>query len=42
MHEKEEKEGEYYLKVVVPEVVGLGQVLLPNQDNMVVHETHLY
>ena len=42
MYEKEESEGKYYLKVVVPVVVGLGQVLLLNQDNVVVHETHLY
>jgi len=42
MHKKEEREGKYYLKVVVPVVVGLGQELLPNQDNMVVYETHLY
>ena len=42
MHEKEEREGKYYLKVVVPVVVGLGQALLPNQDNVVVHGTHFY
>ena len=42
MHEKEEREGKYYLMVVVPVVGWLGQALLPNQDNMVVHGTHLY
>jgi len=42
MHEKEEREEKYYLKVVVPVVVGLGQALLPNQENVMVHETHLY
>jgi len=42
MHEKEGREGKCYLKVVVPVVVGLGQVLLPNQDNVVVYGTHLY
>ena len=36
---KEENEGKYYLKVVIPVVIGLGQALLPNQDNMVVHRT---
>ena len=35
---KEEREGKYYLKVVVLVVVGLGQALLPNQDNVVVTE----
>jgi len=29
MHEKEEREGKYYLKVVVPVVVRLNQALLP-------------
>ena len=33
MHEKEEREEKYYLKVMVPVVVGLGQALLPDQDN---------
>jgi len=42
MHEKEESEEKYYLKVVVPVVVRLDQALLPNQDNVVVHITHLY
>ena len=40
--EKEERERKCYIKVVVPVVIRLGQVLLPNQDNVVVHETHLY
>jgi len=37
MYEKEEREGKCYFKVMVPVVVGLGQALLPNQDNVVVH-----
>ena len=36
MHEKEEREENCYLKVVVPVVVGLGQALVLNQDNVVV------
>ena len=42
MHEKKEREEKYYLKVMVPVVVGLGQALLPNQNNVMVHGTHLY
>jgi len=42
MHEKEEMGGKYYLKAIVSVVVGLGQALLPNQDNVVVHGTHLF
>ena len=32
MHEKEERKGKYYLKVMVPMGVRLGQSLLPNQE----------
>ena len=39
---KKEMEWKCYYKVVVPVVVGLGQALLPNQDNVVVHGTPLY
>jgi len=41
MKKKKGKEN-YYLKVAVPVVIGLDQALLPNQDNVVVHRTHLY
>ena len=37
MHEKEEREGKYYFKVVVLVVVGLGQALLSNHDNVMVY-----
>ena len=36
---KKEREGKYYLKVVVSVVVGLGQALLPSQGNVVAHGT---
>ena len=42
MHEKEEKKEKCYLKMVVPVVVGWGQALLPNQNNVVIHGTYLY
>ena len=42
VHEKEEREEKYYLKVVIPVVIGLDQALLSNQDNVVVSGTHLY
>ena len=38
MYEKEEREGKYYLMVVVLVVVELRQALLPNQDNVVFTE----
>jgi len=40
MKKKKGKE-KYYLKVAVLVVVRLGQALLPNQDNVVVHRTRL-
>jgi len=40
MHEKEERKEKCYLKVVVPMVVGLDQVLLPNLSNMDFQRTH--
>jgi len=41
MHEKEEREGKYYLKMVVPMIVRLGQALLPNLSNIEFQGTHL-
>ena len=39
---KKKKGKKYYLMVVVPVAVGLGQALLPNQNNVILHGTHLY
>jgi len=42
MHEKKEREKKYYLKVVIPVMVGLGQALLPNLSNVEFQGTHLF
>jgi len=41
MHEKEEREGKCYLKLVVPVVIRLGQALLPHVKNVEFQGTYL-